>query len=361
MTKLIFTLFFSSLLLQIAFADSKRSLSDAIAKVAAKELSECGIGITIGVARGDEILHLQGYGIADLENEVPASGKGVYRIGSITKMFTAAAILLLEEEGKLGLDDPLQKFLPDYPDIAGKVTIRHLLNHTSGIFSFTDIPNRRIDMRLDHSHEEILAKFEDTPLAFEPGEKFKYCNSGYHLLGMVIESVSGQKYHEFLQERIFDPLELTTTTYDRHLKIIPNRVSGYAKWGDSIVNAQYVSMRQPFAAGALASTARDLLKWQRALATHQLLKPESYKKMTSPAALPDGKKSLYGLGCFLGKVDEHRVIGHGGGIPGFVSELAYFPDEELAIVVLTNAGRNTPRSISRAIARFWFSSQETSE
>ncbi len=356
----LFSILLPALLLPgFAPAETKKDFTSIVDIVGKREVEERGgIGITIGVAHGDETVYLKGFGKADLENDVPASENGVYRIGSITKMFTAAAILLLLEEGKLTLDDPLQKHLPEYPDMAKGVTLRHLLNHTSGIFSFTDIKNRWSDIRLDLKHEEILEKFQDVPLAFKPGEKFKYSNSGYYLLGMVIEKVSGRKYHEFLEEQIFQKIDLKATSYDRHLKIIPHRVRGYAKWGDQIVNAQFVSMKQPFAAGAIASTAGDLIQWQRALVAGSLLKPETYQLMITPAKLAKGKSAPYALGCFVGKLDETAVIRHGGAIPGFVSELAYFPGENLTVVVLTNATRNSPRSIADAIARTWIAKKK---
>jgi CubicO group peptidase (beta-lactamase class C family) len=267
-------------------------------------------------------------------------------------MFTAAGILLLVEEGALSLDDPLTKFVPDFPvDPGDRITVRHLLNHTSGLVSFTDLPDHRSIMRHDLKHEEILARFQDKPSMFEPGEKFRYCNSGYYLLGMIIEAVAEQKYEPFLKERILDPLKLDATTYDRHLKVIPNRADGYARWGEDLVRAHYVSMKMPFAAGALASTAEDLIRWSRALTADQLLKPESFEAMTTAGKLNNGKSAPYGFGCFVGRLDGHRYFRHGGGIPGFVSEFVHFLDDELTVVVLTNAGRNSPRKIADQIAK----------
>ena len=338
------------------FSKEPVRLTESIDSIAAREIEkEGGVGITIGVAQGDEIIHLKGYGLANVELSVPASAESVYRIGSITKMFTAAGILLLAEEGKLSLDDPLTKFVPDYPaDPGEKITVRHLLNHTSGLVNFTSLPDHRTVMRRDLRHEEILARFQDKPSLFEPGEKFAYCNSGYYLLGMIIEATSEQKFEPFLQQRILDPLKLESTTYDRHLKIIPNRADGYARWGGNLVRAQFVSMKMPFAAGAMASTAEDLIRWSRALTTDQLLKPESFTAMTTPGKLNDGKSAPYGFGCFVGKLDGHHYFRHGGGIPGFVTELLCFPDDELTVVVLTNAVQNSPGKMANQIARAFF-------
>ncbi|NNE90072.1 MAG: beta-lactamase family protein [Verrucomicrobiales bacterium] len=333
-------------------ADSK--IDELVSSIAERQIKAGRVvGVSIGIARGDEIVHLKGYGTADLENDVAATEKGVYRIGSITKMFTAAAILLLVEEEKLNLDDPLSKFIPDYPEPVGdEVTVLHLLQHTSGIFSFTDIPNRRLQMRMDVKHEEVVERFKDKPVHFEPGEKFRYCNSGYFLLGMIIEKVSGQKYGAFLEERIFQPLDLKSTYLDRNLRVIPHRVRGYAKWGENTVNANYTSMTQPFSAGAMASTAGDLIHWQRALVNGDLLKPESYEQMTTAGERNDGKSIPYGLGCFVNPGDDNKPkqIWHGGGIPGFISELVYFPESDLTIVILTNSMQAQANKMSREIA-----------
>ena len=310
------------------------------------------VGMTFGVARGGETLHLKGYGLADIENSVPASRDSVYRIGSITKMFTAAAILLLVEEEKLHLDDALTKFLPDYPaDPGDNITIRHLLQHTSGLFSFTDLPDRRDIMRDDMSHEEIVAQFRDRPLHFQPGEKYRYCNSGYYLLGMIIEEASAQKYADFLVDRIFDPLKLDSVVYDRHATIIPHRARGYAAWGGSKFNAPFVSMTQPFAAGALAADAEDLLQWSKALMGNKLLQPDSFEKMLTPGKLNSGKRTRYGFGCQLETLEGHKVVRHGGGIPGFVTELAFFPDAELSVVILSNTTSTRPRQLADRISR----------
>ncbi len=336
-----------------AVPDEPADLAATIDAIARQEIEEDGgVGMTIGVARGDDILHLEGYGLANVELSVPASAESVYRIGSITKMFTAAGILLLVEDGTLTLDDPLTRWIPDYPaDPGDHITVRHLLTHTSGLVNLTDLPDHRAIMRDDLTHEEVLKRFSGRPSLFAPGEQFRYGNSGYYLLGMIIENASERDYETFLRERLLDPLELESTTYDRHLKIIPNRAAGYGRWGGNLVNAPFVSMKTPFAAGALASTAEDLIRWSRALATAKLLKPESFKAMTTPGRLNDGTTTPYGFGCFVGTLDGHPHVHHGGSIPGFVAELAYFPDQDLTVVVLTNAGRNSPRRIADRIAR----------
>ena len=334
----------------LLLADEK--LDHLIAEIAQTEIeAKRAVGLTIGVARGDKTLHLKGYGLADIENALPASGDSVYRIGSITKTFTAAAIMLLVEDGKLSLGDPLTKFLPDYPGPGGAATVRNLLQHTSGIFSFTDAADHRQILRDDMNHQQVLARFTGHDLHFAPGDDYRYCNSGFYLLGMIIEKVSGLSYEEFLKQRIFGPLELKSITYDRHAKIIPNRARGYSLWGEHLVNAPYLSMTKPFAAGALVSNAGDLLQWSSALRRNVLLKPDSFQQMITPGRRTNGKAFAYGLGCQVETLDGHRVIRHGGGIPGFVSEWTLFPESELSVVVLTNTTSTKPRALADRIAR----------
>ena len=313
------------------------------------------VGLSVGIAKGDERWFAKGYGLANLELKAPATAKSVYRIGSITKQFTAAAVLLLVEDGKLSLDDPLTRFLPDYPTQGHEVTVRQLLQHTSGIKSFTNLPSYRHDLHHAVTHEDIIGRFQDEPFDFPPGDKFSYCNSGYYLLGVLVEKASGQTYEEFLKERILTTLELDNTVYDRHGPIIPNRAAGYGKaWGGGFRNADYVNMRQPFAAGALASTVEDLIRWQRGLENHELLKPASWKAMTTRGKLNDGKTSPYGFGVFLRKLDDQTAIRHGGGINGFRSDLAFFPDTNITIAVLTNTEGASPEKTTDRIARHIF-------
>jgi len=348
----LFLIYFLAALLPASPLHADEKLDQLIAEIAQSEIrAKRAVGLTIGVSIGDDTLHLKGYGLSDIENSLPATDASVYRIGSITKTFTAAAIMLLVEDGKLNLDDPLIKFLPDYPGPGGEATVRNLLQHTSGIFSFTDATDHRQILRDDMNHQQVLARFTGHDLHFAPGEDYRYCNSGFYLLGMIIEEVSGLSYEEFLDQRIFRPLELGSITYDRHAKIIPNRARGYSLWGEHLVNAPYLSMTKPFSAGALVSNASDLLQWSRALKRNKLLKPESFQQMITPGRLSNGKAIRYGLGCQIETLDGHRVIRHGGGIPGFVTEWTLFPDSELSVVVLTNTTSTKPRAIADRIAR----------
>jgi CubicO group peptidase (beta-lactamase class C family) len=332
-------------------------LADEVRKTA-KEAIDSGnvVGVSIGIALGDEILLADGYGFADLESSVPATAQTVYRIGSITKQFTAAAILQLAEQEKVALDDPLTKYLPEYPTGDHPVTIRHLLQHTSGIQSFTDLPSYRRLMRHDASHDEMIDRFKDLPFHFEPGEQFRYCNSGYYLLGVILESAAGVPYEQYLQDNVFDPLCLEQTVYDRTRRVVPDRASGYRHGDDGFENAPYLSMTQPFSAGALASTVTDLIRWQRALVSHQLLTEGSYELMTAKGVRSNGEPIDYGLGLSIRKSDGRKTIGHGGGINGFRSNLTYYPESDHTIVVLANSESAQPGQISRRVVQHLFAS-----
>jgi CubicO group peptidase (beta-lactamase class C family) len=310
------------------------------------------VGLSIAVVRGGDTIVMRGYGRADLEHDVPATAQTVYRIGSITKQFTAVAILQLIEQGKLTLDDTLQRFLPDFPAQGNRVTIRHLLTHTSGIKSYTSLgPEWQDKMRLDLTHAQLVALFRDKPFDFAPGARFLYDNSGYYLLGMIVERVSGLAYAEYLNQRLFTPLGLRATAYCDDRTVLPHRASGYELDSGTFVNASPLSMTQPFAAGALCSTVGDLVAWQRSLHAHRLIGAASYARMTTPGTLNDGSRTTYGFGLGVGTLDGHRRIGHGGGINGFLSILDDYPDDSLSVVVLANSESARPGRLAQEIAR----------
>ena len=224
----------------------------------------------VAVVKDGRLVLARGYGYADLENSVPASAETIYRLGSITKQFTSLAIMQLAEAGKLSVDDELTKFLPDYPVQGHKVTIHQLLNHTSGIKSYTSLPNFFRTARQDLSHGDMLALFKDLPFDFEPGIKMQYNNSGYYLLGLVIEKASGQSYAEYLTEHIFRPLGMHATRYGDTRPLIPHRAQGYKRSLGELVNDDPISMTAPFAAGALVSNVLDLVKWHQATRSRRL-------------------------------------------------------------------------------------------
>src|ERR1039457_4689075 len=283
------------------------------------------------VAKDGKPLVRKSYGLAGREWDIPNAPDTKFRLGSITKQFTATCIMQLVEAGKLKLDDPISKYYTDSPPTWSKVTIHHLLSHTSGIPSYTDLPGFfQKESTIDRTPAEIIKLTQDKPLEFEPGEKFTYDNSGYIILGYVIEKVSGQKYDDYLRQHIFEPLGMHDTGYDMARDIIPHRASGYNFSGVKWINAPYLAMSLPYAAGSLYSTVDDLLKWDQALYAHKPLTTESLDRMFTP------NKSNYGYGWFIGKQFEHKLEEHNGGINGFSTVISRYPDDKVTIIVLAN-------------------------
>lgn len=295
------------------------------------------------VARGGELLFSKGYGFANAEWEIPNSSATRFRLGSITKQFTAASILLLEERGKLDTSDPVSKHLPDAPAAWEKVTIHHLLTHTSGIPSFTGFTDYPSFKRTTSTAEQIYRRFRDRELEFQPGEKFSYSNSGYLLLGYLIEKIAGENFEKFLQQNVLAPLGLKDTGYDSRA-IIRNRASGYSPGGKGMLNADFIDMTIPHAAGAMYSTTEDLLRWNQGLFGGKLLSPASIKKMTAPF------KGTYAYGLDVRTVNARKVISHGGGIEGFNTFLSYHPEDKLTVVALANINGPTPNEIAAKLA-----------
>lgn len=295
------------------------------------------------VARDGEILFDKGYGSANLEWKIANDGDTKFRLGSVTKQFTGVAILLLQERGKLTLDAPVKTYLPDAPAAWDKITVRHLLTHSSGIPNFTSFPDYGSTKTLPATHATLIARFRDKPLDFAPGEKFSYSNSGYVLLSAMIEKLSGQSYAEFVAANLFKPLGMADTGYDSHAMILPRRAAGYAPAKDGPVNTDYISMTIPQGAGALYSTTRDLLKWQRGLYGGKLLKPASLATFRTPY------KSGYALGVGVQSADGVTTIEHGGGIEGFNTSLAYDPDRKITVVVLGNLNGPSPGKLSKSL------------
>jgi CubicO group peptidase (beta-lactamase class C family) len=296
------------------------------------------------VARDGQVIYSKGYGSADLEWDAPNTPNTKFRLGSVTKQFTAASILLLEERGKLSVSDPVKKYVPDAPVAWDKITIFNLLTHTSGIPNFTNFPDYRKLEPFAATSEQLVARFRDKPLDFEPGEKWQYSNSGYVLLGHLIEKITGDTYEKFVRENLFTPLGMKDSGYDSNSAVIPHRASGYVFGKNGFENAGFIHMSIPHGAGALYSTTEDLLKWEQGLFGGKLLKTASLQKMTTPF------KSNYAFGLQVETVGGHKVIEHGGGIEGFNTELAYYPDDKLTVVVLGNVTGGAPGDIARKLA-----------
>src|SRR5712691_447746 len=297
------------------------------------------------VARGNDVLFSKGYGSANLEWDIPDSPSTKFRLGSVTKQFTAASILLLEERGKLRVEDPVKKYLPDAPASWDKITIFHVLTHTAGIPNFTSFLYYESSEPFPTTAEKLVGRFRDKPLDFEPGEKWSYSNSGYVLLGYLIEKFSGESYEGFLQENIFTPLGMTDSGYDSNSAIIAHRASGYGRGpSGTVTNAGFIHMSVPNAAGALYSTTEDLLRWEQGLFGGKLLSAASLQKMTTAF------KSDYAFGVQVHTVNGRKVIDHDGGIEGFNTRLAYYPQDKLTVVVLGNLKGPAPQQIASTLA-----------
>jgi CubicO group peptidase (beta-lactamase class C family) len=300
------------------------------------------------VAEGEKVLLSKGYGSANLEWEVPNAPDTKFRLGSLTKQFTAACILLLEERGKLKTDDPVRKHMPDAPAAWDKITIFHLLTHTSGIPNFTGFPDFSSTEAFSTTPEKLVARFRDKPLDFQPGEKWNYSNSGYVLLGYLIEKISGQSYADFVQQNIFQPLGMKDSGYDSNSAVIAHRASGYTPSSHGPVNASYVDMTIPLSAGGLYSTTEDLLRWERGLFGGKLLKPGSLERMITPF------KNDYAFGLGVHTAGGRKVIEHAGGIEGFHTHLAYYPDDKLVVVVLANLNGTAASAMAPKLASVAF-------
>ena len=289
-----------------------------------------GFSGSILVAQNGEPVVNKGYGMANIELAVPNTSQTVFRLGSVTKQFTAMAIMILQERGKLRVSDPVCQYLTDCPAAWQPLTIRHLLTHTSGIPNYTNFPDFARMAVLPTSSADMIGMLRDKPLEFAPGEKFAYSNSGYYVLGMIIERVSGKTYADFLQANIFTPLAMNHTGYDNSSTILRNRAAGYARQAGETVNAAYMDMTIPFAAGALYSTTEDLLRWDQALYKDTLVAQKSLDEMFTP------DKGGYAYGWSIGKRFDRQVIAHGGGIYGFATEIARFPADRVTVIVLSN-------------------------
>lgn len=297
-----------------------------------------GPGGTVILVRNDEVLFHGAAGLANVELGVAMRPDHVLRIGSITKQFTAAAIMLLHDRGQLNVADEISRYLPEFPSHGRGITISHLLAHTSGIYSYTDSPGywRSDLLRTDVSPDEILQFFAHKPIQFPPGNEFSYSNSGYALLGLIIERVSGIDYEEFLRREIVEPLGLNGTYYGG-LHIVPMRASGYHVDRDGkLQNAFPLSMTHAYAAGGLLSTVEDLARWNAALMSGRLLGDESVQAMTTVVRLNDGTENEYGYGFYVRERDGLLTISHPGGIHGFSASAVWLPQKRIYAAVLTN-------------------------
>src|SRR4051812_26615507 len=307
-------------------------------------------GCAIMVRKDGEVVLSAGYGIANLEHGVKVTPKTVFQSGSVGKQFTAMATMMLVEEGKLSLGDPLSKFLK-VPSNWPKITIRHLLTHTSGLGDYPE----KFSLQKDYSEEELLKMVTAQELDFEPGEKWAYSNLGYLTLGIVIHKVTGKFYGDFLQERIFKKLGMTSTRIINEADIIPNRAAGYHLVKGELKNQEWVAPSvNTTADGSLYFTIEDMSKWDEALEQQRLLRADSFKQMWTPVELNDGSHASYGFGWSLGKnALGHRLIEHGGAWQGFATYIGRHPEEHLSVVVLCNRAGANATYIANTVAGFF--------
>lgn len=302
------------------------------------------------VAKGGKVVFEKGYGMANIELDSPNTGATKFRLGSITKQFTSTAILQLQEQGKLSVNDLACKYIDGCPETWKAVTIQHLLTHTSGIPSYTNdksFPTPKF-MRQPLTPLEVVMLTKDKPLEFEPGTKYNYDNTGYVMLGVIIEKVSGEKYAEYLTKHIFSPLDMQDSGYDVTTTVMKNRAAGYTATGSTVKNAEYLDMSLPHAAGSLYSTVRDLYRWDRALYTDKVLSKASREAAWTPV------KNNYGYGWMMAPMHGHKQIGHGGGINGFSTYIARFPEDDAAVIVLSNNERANSGALAGALAGVLF-------
>jgi len=346
---LIRTIALLSFCLLISFSNQAQNLESQIDDILNASYKPNEPGATALVYKKGEVIYRKGFGSANLELGVAMKPEYVFEIGSITKQFTAIAILMLEEQGKLNVEDDLTKFIPDYPTNGKKITIHHLLNHTSGIKSYTSLQSFMKHARTDMTPSELIDKFKNEPMDFDPGEKFLYNNSGYVILGHIIEIITGDTYANFIQNNIFDKVGMSNSYYGSMKKLIKNRATGYQQNDSGYVNADYLSLTLPYAAGSLMSNVDDLLKWQKALNTNKLISSKSYEKAINGSALNNGEHIGYGYGLGAGKIQGSKSISHGGGIFGYTTMGIYMPEEDVFVSVLTNCDCNSPGGVANKI------------
>ncbi len=301
-------------------------------------------GVTVIVVKDGRTVLRKAYGMADVARKVALAPDTPMRLGSITKQFTSTAILMLVDEGKVKLDDPITAYLPDYPTHGKRITVEHLLTHTSGIVSYTGKPGYVKAMDKDLTVAQMIDAFKDDPLEFDPGSRYKYNNSGYFLLGAIVEKVSGMRYDEFVAQKIFVPLGMTRTAYEGHARDKAVQAIGYSAAKGGFAPSAALSMTQPYAAGSIVSTVDDLATWDAAVSSGKLLKAASWQRAFTPYTLAGGKRTGYGYGWQVSTMQGVPMIGHGGGINGFNTFAVRLPSEHVYVAVLSNSDSGLVRA-----------------
>jgi CubicO group peptidase (beta-lactamase class C family) len=339
-------------LLVLLISSSALAQTDKVDEFIKAEMRDQRIpGLSVAIVKNGEVALAKGYGLANIELNVPARPETIFQSGSVGKQFTATLVMMLVEEGKLALDDHISKYIADAPEAWKNITIRHLLTHTSGL------SNRiyaQINMRQDYTDDELLKKIGSMPLDFQPGEKWSYSNTGYVTLGIIIKKATGKFYGDLLRDKIFAPLGMTTARIINEADIIPNRAAGYRAVRGELKNQEWVSPAlNTTADGSLYLTVLDMAKWDAALYTEKLLKRSSLEQMWTPAKLNDGKPQKYGFGWGFGDANGHHIIEHGGAWQGFTTYIARYVDDKLTVIVLTNLAGANPGRIAHGVAGFY--------
>jgi len=329
----------------------KQKLNDQIDSLIMTVISDGqGPGGAFMVAQKGKVIYQKTFGKANLELNIKLNTESVFQLGSMTKQFTAVAILLLEQQGKLNVNDPIAKYIGGYP-AGNKITIHHLLTHTSGIKDFTKMKSLASIAQKEMTAKMMVDFFKDEPVDFAPGERFEYNNSGYVLLGYLIELVSGERYADFIQRHIFDQLDMGHSYYANDRQIIKNRAYGYQKKENAYVNKTSINFSVPFSSGSLMSTLADLLKWQNGLNQNKVLNTKETTKAFSSYKLNNGEQFNYGYGWHIKEMDGLPIRAHGGSIFGFKSMGIYVPSEDIYVVGLTNCDCNSPTLLTENITR----------
>lgn len=338
------------IVLVVAISAKAQNLTQQIDEIVKENYKEDMPGAAILVAKNGKAIYKKAFGKANLELDVNMTTENVFQLASITKQFTAIAILMLEEQGKLKVEDEITKYIPDYPVKGKKITIHQLLNHTSGIRDYTSMPGLLQLARNDMKPTELIEYFKNEPMDFAPGEKYAYNNSAYILLGHIIEVVTKDTYENFIEQQIFKPLSMTNSRYGNMSEIIEKRASGYKQEANNYKNADYISLTLPYAGGSLMSTVDDMLKWQNALKNNTLLKKETFAKAIKPTILNSGEKIEYGYGLGILDLKGSKGYEHSGGIFGFTTNGLYLEKEDVYVIGLSNCSCNDIGSVTKKIA-----------
>ncbi|MBK9271083.1 MAG: serine hydrolase [Saprospiraceae bacterium] len=337
---------------QVAFGQDKvvDLPMDQFDKILSEHFKPNETGATVLVSKKGQVIYHKAFGMANLELNVPMHTDHVFWLASIGKQFTAVAILQLIEKGKLELHDEITRFIPDYPTQGNRITIEHLLTHTSGIHNYSGIKDPEKKLAVDCKPEEVIDFFKNLPMRFAPGTKWEYSNSGYFLLGYIIEKISGKKYAEYLDENIFKPLGMANTHFANNKRIINNRVGAYSMGNQGYENSRYLNETIIFSAGAIQTTVSDFFKWHEAVHSYKLVRKETMDKAFNRYKLSDGQEVDYGYGWRLGYLYDRPSIWHGGMIEGYGTMELHLPKDDVFIVILTNCDCTYPKDIVRRLA-----------